>query len=178
MEKQTKNFFRIEEIEVEESEHFYKLKVDWFSEDPNLGMLGKYTKAIQITDIEALEKFEEEQLNKTLEEIADLTPLEDGTLEMKFKNESPYTLGLEKIVHIRGSDVVNVLDNNKFSYSCYVAKCMIVESCIQQLHQMKDQIEIGYCKWGEYPSQAGAFRSGSPYHDFLGVIETLDRFWD
>ena len=175
---ETKDSFRIESIELEEAPQIYRLKVEWFSTDPDLGSLGQYTTAIQVVDREALEKFENEEDKKTLEDIWEFTPNEDGTSTLKRKVDGPYQLGLLKNVTIRGADVVKVLPNNRYSYQCYLAKCRIVEACIQQLYETKDQIENGYCKFGDYPAQAGAFRSGSAYHDFIGVLETLDRFWD
>lgn len=178
MTKQTKDAFRIENIEVEEKEGCYKIKIEWFSTDSQLGNLGEYTKAIHVVDKEALENFEEEELNKTIDEIWSFTPNSDGTSSLKRKVDGPYELGLERIVDIRGADVVKVLENNRYMYDTYAAKCGIVDACIQQLHEMKDQIERGYCKFGDYPAQAGAFRSGCAYHDFIGVLETLDRFWD
>lgn len=175
---QTKDSFRIENIEVEEGKGVYKMKVEWFSTDPQLGNLGEYTKAIQVTDKEALEKFEEEELNKDLDEIWEFTPNSDGTSSLERKVDGPYELGLEKIIDIRGADVIKVLGDNRYAYDTYATKCAIVDACIQQLHEMKDQIERGYCKYGDYPAQAGAFRSGCAYHDFIGVLQTLDRFWD
>ena len=174
----TKDNFYIENIEIEEKEDCYKITVEWFSKDPDLGQLGKYTRAIQVLDKSALEKFEKEEYEKSLSEVWDFEPADDNTEQLKRKIPSSFDIGLEKFIDIRGADVIQKTSYQKYKYSEYISKCMIVEACIQQLHEMKDKIDSGVCNWGDFPKQAGAFRSGDPYHDFLGVIETLDRFWD
>ena len=174
----TKDNFCIQKIDVEDGPECYKITVEWFSTDPDLGMLGKYTRAIQVTDKTALEEFEEKEYEKSIQEVWDFELQDDGMREVVRKVPSSFDIGLEKFIDICGADVVQEVSPQNYKYSQHISKCMIVEACIQQLHEMKDKIDSGICNWGDYPKQAGAFRSGDPYHDFLGVIETLDRFWD
>lgn len=178
MKKATKDTFRIESIDVEEKEHYYLLGIKWFSQDSRVGFLGKYSRAIYVPDIEKLEQFEEKYYSSTFEENWEFVPREDNTSELKRKTDCSFDLGLEKIVDIRALDVVEYLSENTFQYKQYISKCAITKACIEQLHRMKQEIETGYCMWGDYPDQAGAFRSGSPYDDFIATLETLDRFWD
>lgn len=175
---ETKQQFSIKNIEVEDGPECYKITVEWFSKDPDLGLLGEYTRAVHVPDKKALEKFEEEEAEKSLSELWDFEPKNDGTSEVVRKVPNSFDLGLEKFVDIRGSGVVKEVSYQNYKYSQHISKCMIVEACIQQLHVMKDRIDSGICNWGDFPKQAGAFRSGDPYHDFIGVLETLDRFWD
>ena len=174
----TKDNFSIEKLEVKDHTHCYEITVEWFSTDPDLGTLGKYTRAIQVVDKEALEKFEEEEYQKSIKDIWDFELRDDGMREMVRKVPCSYDLGLQKFIDVRGADIVQEIGPQKYKYGQYVSKCMIVEACIQQLHEMKDKIDSGFCKWTDFPKQGAAFRSGDPYHDFIGVIETLDRFWD
>jgi len=174
----TKDNFFIEKIEIEEKEECYKIDIEWFSKESDLGQLGKYTRAIHVIDKAALEEFEENEYEKSVKDVWDFKPCDDGTSELVRKIPSSFDIGLEKFVDIRGADVVKEVSRNRYKYSQYISKCIIVDACIKQLHEMKEHIDTGYCKWTDFPKQAGAFRSGDPYHDFLGVIETLDRFWD
>ena len=173
-----KDNFRIENLKIEDGEDCYRITVEWFSTDPDLGQLGRYTRAIHVTNKTALEEFEENEYEKPLKDVWDFKPCDDGTNELILKIPSSFDMGLEKFVDIRGADVVKEVSTNRYKYDQYISKCMIVEACIQQLHQMKDQIDNAYNKPTDFSKQAGAFRSGDPYHDFLGVVETLDRFWD
>ena len=175
--KETKQQFRIKNIEVEEKKSCYKITVEWFSKDPQLGQLGEYSRAVYVPDKKALEEFEEQESEKSMSELWKFEPRDDGTSEMIRKIPSSFDLGLQKFVDIRGADKIKEVSYQNYKYTEYISKCMIVKACIQQLHEMKDQIENGFCKWGDYPNQAGAFRSGEPYHDFIGAIETIDRFW-
>lgn len=175
----TSESFRIEKITaVPKSAHscvllevvFFRRNDHWF------GNLSEYLKACWVPDIEALEEYEREV------EESGVPPLklveDDEGATVRWTRESPYSKGLLKIGYIRGNGKITKLDSGLFQYKEYVKDCKIVQASIEQLFEMKRQIDEGVCVYGDYPDQAGAFRSGSPYDDFIGVLETLDRFWD
>lgn len=178
--KHTKDTFRIESLNVVPRMHQGCVQVEvvfFSSENPGwFGSLGAYTKAVCVPDIAALEEYEREV------EASGKPPLEvvengDGDV-IRWTRESPYKKGLLKLVHIEGRKKIDKLGDGLYHYKEYLKDCKIVWACIDQLYEMKYQIENEICIYGDFPEQAGAFRSGDPYNDFIGVLETLDRFWD
>lgn len=139
-----------------------------YGEDFTFGTLDKYYKSLVMLDKEKYESHYDTLLDDN----------EDIAAQIVSKNPSPYDLGYCKVMECSGVDAIEHLGNNQYKYAQYIATCYITEAAYKQLEEMKDHIEKGVCRWGNYPDQVGAFRSGDPFHDFVGVLETLDRFWD
>jgi len=174
-----------------ESSFYFEIKIEFELQDnsPNFGLLDKYYTGVVMLDREKYEQHYEnydiddmffEDIPENLE-IDDMYPenIPNNELKLiKFRTPSPYELGYCKIMEISGRDVINKLDNQKYSYSCFVNSNYITEAAVLQLEEMKRHIDNRYCRYGNYPDQIGAFRSGDTFQDFIGILETLDRFWD
>ena len=160
-----------------ENSFYFKITVDFevSGEDIYFGKLGKYFKALAMLD---REKYEHHYDNLDKDDIyfEDIPGSEFKTLKRKSAN--PYELGYCKILDCAGSDTIQILGNNKFKYCQYISSNYITEAAIKQLEEMKEHIDSKHCRYGDFPTQVGAFRSGDPFSDFIGILETLDRFWD
>ena len=97
---------------------------------------------------------------------------------MVYRKASAYDLGICKIVDTIGEDVIRKRKDGTFSYSSYVSSNYITNATVKQLEEMKLHIDSGICRYGNYPQQNGAFNTGSAFDDFLGIVATLNRFWD
>jgi hypothetical protein len=160
-----------------ENSFFFKITVEFEApaEDPYFGMLGKYFKAVVLLD---REKYEQHYAHFDTDDVS-FVDTEDGEFkQMVFKKPSPYVLGYCKTLDCVGSDCLVPLGDNKFKYSQYISSNFITEAAVKQLEEMKQHIDNNYCRYGDFPTQVGAFRSGDPFSDFIGILETLDRFWD
>lgn len=143
--------------------------------DNYFGYLGEYFKGIVVPDIEAYDRNYELCLADLKKEPRDA----DSFLKYINKN-SPYDKGLCSVQNVQGSDSIRMFKDRPgyFEFSQFVADCPITRACIKQLETMKAEIESGICQFGDYPDQAGCFRSGDVFLDFVGILECLDRFWD
>lgn len=156
---------------------FFELTIEFFNDDKDahFGMLGKYFNALVMFD---KQKYEEHYENLASDDMY-FEKIEGSELsEMKFKSKSPYELGYCKNMECQGMDCIQELGDGKYRYHQFISSNYITEACVKQLLEMKEHQESLYCRYGDYPDQIGAFRSGDPFHDFIGVLETLDRFWD
>jgi hypothetical protein len=144
-------------------------------QERSFGTLGKYHKATHVTDIQKFEDHYNDNSNFEYE-----TEQIEGTefSHLKWKKPSAYDLGLVKIVDVEGLDKINKQEDGTFTYKEFVTDCYITTAAVKQLFEMKQHMDTGFCRWGDYPEQVGAFRSGDPFSDFIGILETLDRFWD
>lgn len=160
-----------------ENSFFFKITVEFEApaEDPYFGMLGQYFKSIVLFD---REKYEQCYKNLDKDDIffEDIPESEFKTLKRKSAN--PYDLGYCKAMECLGADSINSLGDNKFKYSQFISSNFITEAAVKQLEEMKNDIDNSHCRYGDFPDQVGAFRSGDPFGDFIGILETLDRFWD
>jgi hypothetical protein len=164
--KRNKNYFFIEVKFSHSGEH---------GKDFHFGHLDKYFKALVMLD---RQKYED-HYNNLPEDDMYFEGI-DGTdfSTIKFKSESPYDLGYCKNMDCSGSDSVQKLQDGTFKYSQYISSNYITDAAVKQLKEMKQHQDKGFCRYGNYSDQIGAFRSGDPFHDFIGILETLDRFWD
>ena len=99
-----------------------------------------------------------------------ITSSSDGAQIFGVRDPSPFDTGLMKRGLILGLDKLT-RDGDVYSYKEYVANCYITRACLVQLAEMKDHIDT------HGDSEAG-FRSGEAIEDLVGILETLDRFWD
>lgn len=143
-------------------------------EDYHFGKSGKYYRAVMVTDIPKYEQYWEDPSNLEYDNVAD----EGDASHIVFRTSSPRDIGLCKTVDVIGDDIFQPQEDGSYLYEDYISKNYITEACLKQLQEMKDHIDRGHCRWGNFPDQAGAFRSGDPFHDFLSVVETMHRFWD
>ena len=164
--KRNNSYFFIEVVFSHSGEH---------DKDFHFGYLDKYFKAVAMID---RQKYEDHYNNLPEDDMyfEDIEGTEFSTL--KFKSESPYDLGYCKTMDCIGGDSIQKLEDGTFKYSQYISSNYITEGAVKQLKEMKEHQEKGICRYGDYPDQVGAFRSGDPFHDFIGILETLDRFWD
>lgn len=156
---------------------WFELSVEFFNDDKDVhfGMLGKYFNALVMFD---KQKYEEHYDNLPTDDMY-FEKLPDSEFsEMKFKSKSPYKLGYCKNMECQGTDCIQELGDAKYQYHQLISSNYITEACAKQLEEMKEHQERDYCRYGDHPEQVGAFRSGDPFHDFIGILETLDRFWD
>lgn len=177
--------FKITKIEKSEEKPSYSENTFYFSidiefelsttEEPVFGILGEYYKAIAILD---REKYEEYYNNFHKDDMYFEDIPNSNFKELKHKKPSPYELGYCKVADVKGLDTITKLENGKYKYSVIVGSNYITKAAVKQLEEMKEHLDTGFCRYGDYPEQAGAFRSGEPFHDFVGILETLDRFWD
>lgn len=125
--------------------------------EPDFGTLSAYYKAIHVYDKDLLEEYDRENA------VYDR-----------------YDLGLTKIGYVEGADTIIKVQNKKdaYCYSQYLIDCYITRSVILQIAEMKEHLESGFCRWGDYPEQVGAFATGDTYTDFIRALECLDKFWD
>ena len=160
-----------------ENSFFFKITVDFEApaEDPYFGMLGQYFKAIVLLD---REKYEQHYSHFDKDDMSfeDIPGSEFKTL--KSKSANPYELGYCKAMECVGADTINSLGDNKYKYTQFISSNFITEAAVKQLEEMKNDIDNNRCRYGDFPDQVGAFRSGDPFGDFIGILETLDRFWD
>ena len=156
---------------------FFELTIEFLNDDKEVhfGMLGKYFNAIVMFD---KQKYEEHYDNLPADDMyfEDIDGSEHKLL--KFKSQSPYELGYCKNMECQGADCIQELGDGKYRYHQFISSNYITQACINQLEEMKWHIDNNFCRYGNYPDQIGAFRSGVPFHDFVGILETLDRFWD
>jgi hypothetical protein len=164
--KRNNNYFLIEVKFSHSGEH---------GKDFHFGYLDKYFKAVAMLD---RQKYEDHYNNLASDDMyfEDIPGTEFSTV--KFKSESPYDLGYCKTLDCIGGDSIQKLQDGTFKYSQYISSNYITEGAVKQLKEMKEHQDKGFCRYGNYPDQIGAFRSGDPFHDFIGILETLDRFWD
>lgn len=170
--------FKIIDIQVNRKEsNWFLIDIKFIADKQNgtLGYLEKYFPVNVVEDIEAYEKYydDPENLDYDLEQVAD-----SNTFQMKFKKPSPWEIGLCKRTNAIGRDCIYTDDEGYQHYKQYISSNYITEAAVKQLYEMKEHMEKGYCRWGNYPEQVGSFRSGDPFHDFVGILEVLDRFWD
>ena len=143
--------------------------------DASFGYLGKYHSAVMVEDTKKYEDFYNDPKNLEWEFEGDE---EQEFKTVKFNKPSAYDLGLCKQVKVIGRESIMKEEDGTWSYKQYVNANYITEGAAKQLLEMKEHQDRGYCRYGDYPSQVGAFRSGDPYHDFIGILEVFDRFWD
>lgn len=178
--------FKITKIERGENMQSYSPGSYWFSlevqfeldtseEEPHFGTLGKYHKALVMLD---REKYEEHYNNFDKDDMIFEEIPDSDFKELKFKKPSPYDLGYCKVMDVSGNDCIYEIEKGKYKYSVQTNLNYITDAAVKQLEEMKQHIDAGYCRYGDYPEQVGAFRSGDPFSDFIGILETLDRFWD
>lgn len=155
-----------------ENSSFFLLEINFSvpEEETYFGCLGAYTKAKCIFNVEEYEKYYNSLESSILDEDTD-TP-------KNLEKTNPYTTGLCRIVDIAGSDVLSKEDDGSYSYKQYISSSYITKGVVKQLKEMKEHIDKQYCRYGDYPDQIGAFRSGLAYYDFLAALECLDKFWD
>jgi len=178
--------FKITKIEKSENNQSHSAGSYWFSldvefeidgneEELHFGTVGKYYKQLVMFD---RQKYED-HYNNLPEDDMYFEGIEGTDFStMKFKSKSPYDLGYCKLMDVSGNDCIVELDKGKYKYSNCTNLNYITEAAVKQLEEMKQHIDAGYCRYGDYPEQVGAFRSGDPFSDFIGILETLDRFWD
>jgi hypothetical protein len=155
---------------------YFTIEVN-FTPDPEekyFGTLGEYFSVIAIDDTAAYEAYYSDLENMEY----DLVPAGNNTNQIVFKKAGPYELGLCKRSNAVGSETLHLEKDGSYTYSQYLNSNYITEACYKQLKEMKEHFEKGFCRYGDYPDQVGAFRSGDAYHDFIAVLETLDKFWD
>jgi hypothetical protein len=159
------NFFTILvefEYDTEDSEYAFR-------------QLGKYYKGTVLID---REKYEEHYRTLDKDDIS-FEKIPGTTFsQLKSKRLNPYEAGYCQTMDIVGEDNIVEFAKNKFRYSCHVSSNYITDGAAKQLQEMKEHIDNNFCRYGNYPSQVGAFRSGDTFSDCMGIIETLDRFWD
>lgn len=177
------NVFRVESINISKSVgcHTFYVEVTFFRKEkgaPWFGQLGKYARALYVPDIEALEKFEEEEAEKEFPFI--FAEAEDhGVYEVIGRTRpSPFDLGLIKIVDVEGADLIQDLGEDRYRYSQHLQDCSVVCAAIEQLDKVKRSLETGVYEHGFNPRYSGDVRIEDIYHEFIGLLETLDRFWD
>lgn len=160
-----------------EASSFFELSIEFINtdKDTHFGMLGKYFYALVMFD---KQKYEDHYNNLEKNDMYFQKIPDSEISEMKFKSQSPYELGYCKTMECSGNDCIQELGDNKYKYSQFLSSNYITEACVKQLLEMKEHQDTNYCRYGDYPDQVGAFRSGDPFHDFIGILETLDRFWD
>lgn len=156
---------------------FFNIEIDFTAcqEEKNFGTLGQYYKSIVLLDREKYEHHYD-NLGKDDTTFEDIPGSEFKIL--KRKSASPYDLGYCKTMDCLGADTINSLGDNKFKYCQFISSNYITEAAIKQLEEMKEHIDSNHCRYGDFPEQVGGFRSGDPFSDFIGILETLDRFWD
>ena len=164
--KKNKKFFFIEVNFSHSGEH---------DKDYHFGYLDAYYKAVVMID---RQKYEDHYNNLPDDDMyfEDIEGTEDKLV--KFKSKSPYELGYCETMECMGSDSIQKLEDGTFKYSQYISSNYITEAAFKQLQEMKEHMDKGFCRYGDYPEQVGAFRSGDTFHDFIGILETFDRFWD
>jgi hypothetical protein len=178
--------FKITKIEKSENKESYSSGSYWFSldvefetdaseEQIGFGTLGKYHKALVMLD---REKYEEHYKNFDKDDMFFEEIPDSDFKELKFKKPSPYDLGYCKVMDVSGNDCIYEIEKGKYKYSLCTNLNYITEAAVKQLEEMKQHLDAGYCRFGPYPEQVGAFRSGDPFSDFIGILETLDRWWD
>lgn len=158
--------FKITKIDISSSLKREALLIDihWECREEELyhfRELNDYSRALVIPDVEALER------------AWDKYDWLDDTDE-----SNPYKLGLVKVETIQGCDSIIKLGNNTYQYKQYLCDCLVTRAAITQITEMKDEMERGFCRYGDFPDQNGAFRSGSAISDFAGLLISLDLFWD
>lgn len=168
--------FKILDIKKEqENTDYFFIEVRFTIPDEEyLGRLGKYSKALMVSDIEKYEEYYNNLENLEYDE----KPIGKEGYEIVFKRPSPYDLGLCKTVDIVGEDAIEQQEDGTYIYRDHISSNYITRAALHQINEMKDHMDRGFCRWGDYPEQVGAFRSGDSFHDFIGIIETLHRFWD
>ena len=160
-----------------ENSSFFLLEINFSvpEEETHFGMLGEYYKAIVLLD---REKYEQHYADFDRDDVS-FVDIEDSEFkQMVFKKPSPYVLGYCKTLDCIGSDVLSKKDDGSYNYKQYISSNYITKGVVRQLKEMKEHIDKQYCRYGDYPDQIGAFRSGLAYYDFLAALECLDKFWD
>lgn len=166
--KKDKDYFLIEVHFSHDGEH---------NKDFHFGFLDEYHKALVMLDKEKYESFFDSPEDDGMV-IESTGEGEDKISRIVFKKPGPRELGYCKTMDCAGTNSIQHLGKGEYKYTQYISKNYITEAAVKQLLEMKDHIDRGYCRYGDYPDQVGAFRSGDALHDFIGVLETLDRFWD
>ena len=176
--------FKILKIEKSENspghsknQSFFEITIEFLNDEKEIhfGMLGKYFNALVMLD---KQKYEQHYDNLATDDMY-FEKIEGTELsEMKFKSKSPYDLGYCKNMECQGMDCIQELGDGKYRYHQFISSNYITEGAVNQLEEMKWHIDNKFCRYGNFPEQVGAFRSGDPFHDFVGILETLDRFWD
>jgi hypothetical protein len=179
--------FKILKIEKGENRFGHFKKSDFFEitvefqltgehdKEKHFGMLGKYFGAFVLFDKQKYEDY----YNNLPEDDMYFEDIPGTELsEMKFKSKSPQQLGYCKVMDCKGADCIEEIGDGKYRYHQFISLNYITQAAVNQLEEMKWHIDNDFCRYGKYPEQNGAFRSGDPFHDFVGILETLDRFWD
>jgi hypothetical protein len=159
------------------NQSFFEITIEFLNDEKEIhfGMLGKYFNALVMFD----KKKYEEHYDNLPEDDMYFEKIEGSELsEMKFKSKSPYELGYCKNMECQGVDCIQELGDGKYRYHQFISSNYITNACVNQIEEMKWHIDNNFCRYGNYPDQNGAFRSGDAFHDFIGILETLDRFWD
>ena len=162
-----------------ESSFYFEINIEFeisgTQEEPHFGVLGKYHKQLVMLD---LEKYEEHYNNLDEDDMIFGDTPDSDFKEIKFKKPSPFELGYCKVMDVSGRDCIYEMEKGKYRYSSFINSNYITEAAVKQLEEMKRHIDMGYCRYGNYPDQVGAFRSGDTFHDFIAILEILDRLWD
>ena len=101
----------------------------------------------------------------------------EGFDELCFDGPSPFDTGAIRMATVKGANVIERIAPNTYRFATVATDCWITRACAVQIAEMQQHINDGYCIYGDFPEQAGAFRSGSAACDFVGIIRTLDNFW-
>jgi hypothetical protein len=162
------------------------------------GHLLEYYKVVVVKDPDAVEAHYEAHHAADKAEGRDFwddfedIPERPGYKLYKPKRPSPYDIGLMYMGWASGSGgcLRRVEDPEDgpwskvregpgvFEFCMTTSDCLVTRACVLQLAEMQDEMERGHCRYGDFPDQAGAFRSGSTEDDFVGLLQTLYRFWD
>lgn len=148
------------------------------SDQGDFGMLGRRFGALvnHAPDLDYYGSYP----NDFLKELISMEGKKGSVWQPEFA--SPYELGIMEYVMVNGTEKIQKDENhpedpNRYFYIEYVVDCLVTRAAIWQLGEMQYEMETGHCKFGNYPNQVGCFRSSNAFHDFLGLLETLDRFW-
>ncbi len=158
------------------------------------GSLLEYMPAVVVTDPEAVEAHyaerleEDEQQDRSICDDFVEDPERPGQYVYRPTKPSPYDLGLMKSGWVRAAGVLQHADPNqgslirfgpgRFRFSTTCADCLVTRAAILEITNMMKDLQSRHCRYGNFPEQAGAFRSGDAEHDFAGLLEVLHRFWD
>lgn len=103
--------------------------------------------------------------------------LENGFSQLLGDPKSPWKTGAMKAMDCDGSDCIHV-KKNSYSYREWVVASPATKAIIKQIKKMKEENDRGICRFGDYPDQAGCWRSGSVSADFACLCNALHLMWD
>lgn len=172
------NRFHIRSVEIRDHEldNYVALEVTFFSKSDDFGQLGTYYEALSFPDVALYENWE---AGRELSDSLSFLKGEPDSKSFLFRGMEAVELGLMTSVVLKGRNVIESTDvPNLYRYDGYAADCLIVRSAIVQIAEMKDQIERGYCRWGDFPEHIGCFHSGDPLMDFLSILNVVETLCD